>query len=317
MTGRAWMLAAAAALATGNAHAGKPVSAVLPTTAEGVSPATLEVVDSILMQKIPDLGYEPVSAREKAAGCEAPGCPGKAAAIAKSLGAAKVVGVHLARDGDEVVVQMLVHDAATGRVDEGSARTTAQGVLAQVVKLLRSVLGKPPPPVVPEPAPAAAAPAVEPAAAGAAPVDAYAAASKVCEASGVDARLRLYSCMWARTYMGGRILIGTGAAFSLAGVALTIASGVLWKKFDDWIDGVDRTCEDCIRKSLRKVKVNSVVTGLAAATFLPGVAALVTGLVLRGRLLALHEEQASLVPELSLSAEDSFASAGITLTWTY
>ena len=304
---------------SGPALCAEPVAALLPTTAEGVGPGTLEVIDETILQKIPGLEYEPLLVAEKAAQCTSPGCPGEARTIGEAVGAVKIVATHLVEEGDEIIIRMFVHDVATGATEEASARATASGLLARVIKLLKEVLPKPAPPVMAKPAPPEPEPVEDvPSFSELPPGSAYRIARKLCtQDDQSDASLRVFPCMWADRYRAGMILIGSGAAASIIGASFTIASGVLWKQFDDWKDNIDRDCVDCISRAVKKVKVNAAITGLAIAFLLPGAVALVAGIVQRSSTLKQRSELDGLIPVTELHLSRSLDGGSISLTWRF
>jgi len=294
----------ATVLCTQHALAAEPAAVALPATAEGMGPGTVEAVDEIVLAKIPGTGYRAVQAGEKASACEPPACANAARGIGEALGAAKVVAIHVVKQGDVVVVTITVHDVATSAVQDGSATTTVPALLAQVAKLLKKVLT--PPVVEKAPPPAEPEPVVEPPRySKMTPRDAYAAAMEACLSDASP-----YHCLWADSYRSARILIVTGTAASAAGLGLIIATAVLWKEFDDWKDRVAHDCTSCLSKAVKKVKVNSVITGLAIAGTILGAVALASGLTKRKRLLDLRPGLDAAVPEVALGD-------GLVLTWRF
>jgi hypothetical protein len=284
-----------------------------------VGPGTLEVIDEIILQKIPDLEYESLMLTEEASQCTTPGCPEEARTIGEAVGAAQVVATHLVEEGDGIVIRIFVHDVATGATEEASAGATASGLLARVVKLLEEVLPEPAPPVVEKPAPPEPEPVQDvPGFSELSPGSAYRMARELCaQGDQPDASLRVFPCMWADRYRAGMALIGAGAAASIIGASFTIASGVLWKQFDDWKDNIDRDCLDCISRAVKKVKVNAAITGLAIAFLLPGAVALVAGIVQRSATLKQRNELDGLIPVTELQLSRSLDGGSISLTWCF
>jgi hypothetical protein len=288
------------------ARAAEPTVAVLPATGEGIGADTLEVVGSVAIQKVDALGYAVVDAGKEAERCTAAPCP-EALDVGKTLWADTVVAVHLVRQEEEVLVRLLLHDVASGISEEVSGTSTPSGVLARVVGLLKKGFAKleqalealPGPEVEPEPV------VVEP--------------EPVVEISGepADPRLKLLLGVWKQRHRDSIILISAGTAITAAGLALTIASAVLWKQFDDWKDrNVDSDCVDCFSKGVKKLKVNAALTALAIAHIVPGPVTLVVGLLARKKAGELREELNRLVPEMAFSGSPA-GECELVLTWRF
>jgi hypothetical protein len=259
--------------------------------------------------------------QEEAASCQLPGCPEAAAKIGESMGAIRVVAAHLVKTGEEVELTIYVHDVETGEVGDFSVTTTSSGLLAQLVKLLKKALPKYQPPVVvaPEPEPVVVEP--EPKIPGFSDVpqkEAIDAAKEFCAMSDPpDRNAQNYYCMWANNYRASIALIITGAAATAVGVTFTIVSGVLWKKFDEWKDGVERDCFDCIPKAVKKLKVNSAMTGLAIGHFVPGAIVVFAGLIKWRRLLDRRKDMEGFVPDVSFAPPGLGGPGELTLTWRF
>lgn len=289
------------------ARAADPTVAVLPPTGEGIGADTLEVVGSVVVQKVDALGYAVVDAGKEAERCTAAPCP-EALVVGKALGANTVVAVHLVKEEEEVLVRLMLHDVETGLGEEVSGTTTPSGVLARVVGLLKKGFPKleqavealpGPEPVEPEPV------VVEP--------------EPVVEISGepADPRLKLLLGVWKQRHRDSIILMSAGTAITAAGLALTIASAVLWKQFDDWKDrNVDSDCVDCFSKGVKKLKVNAALTALAIAHIVPGPVTLVVGLLARKKAGELREELGRLVPEMAFSGSPA-GECELVLTWRF
>lgn len=139
------------------AGAEEPLAAVLPAVGDGVDSVTLSIVTSTLSDKVGTLGFAVVPgatvASAAAQKCATDGCttPTDAIAVGKAVGADQVLSTHLAKDGEEVVIQMLAYDVAAGTNEQAAAKTAPSGVLSRVVKLLAIVLPETAEPVAPPP----------------------------------------------------------------------------------------------------------------------------------------------------------------------
>jgi hypothetical protein len=159
------------------AGAEEPLAAVLPATGEGIDSVTLSIVTTTLNEKVGKLGFSSVAEQTVSSAasqkCASDGCttPADAIAVGKAVGADQVISTHLAKDGDDVVIQMLAFDVAAGTNEQAAAKTAPSGVLSRVVKLLTIVLPEPEgpapapepePPEPPEPGPPDVTPVIPP-----------------------------------------------------------------------------------------------------------------------------------------------------------
>jgi len=157
-------LTAAVLLVSLPARAEDPSAALLVTAGEGVGTSSLQVVRSTVSDLLADLGYGivPVPELEEAvkSSCTDPSCSttGEPAVLLASLEAPLLVILHLEEEGEEVRIDISIHDLA-GRVQKASNVATMSAVLAKSVKLLLDVMPEPgslPPAQPPEEDPGAA-----------------------------------------------------------------------------------------------------------------------------------------------------------------
>lgn len=144
------------------AQSGGAKVAIIPPAMEGFDSATLEILESTISAKMPDLGYTPVDshlvAQQVASGCPDEGCtePSQIVTIGEGLGASLVLVTEVVKQDEEVVVRMYSVQVDTGHVEQAATTTTLSGLLAKAVGLMKVVVSPPakkPPPPPPEPAP--------------------------------------------------------------------------------------------------------------------------------------------------------------------
>lgn len=135
-------------LATHVATAAEPRAALLVTAGEGIGAASLEVVGSTVGDMIENLDYELVPGEEVdeavSTSCASPACSttGEPALLLATLGASVLVVLSLEEEGEEIRVDISIHDVA-GQVQKATNVAKMSAVLAKSVKLLLEVMPAP------------------------------------------------------------------------------------------------------------------------------------------------------------------------------
>jgi hypothetical protein len=157
MAGRlALAVLAVALLATVDVRAEEPRAALLVTAGEGIGTASRDVVLSTIDDVLLERGYDLVPVEELdaavASACANPACAttGEPAFLLSSLGIPLLVVLRLEEEGDEIRIDISIHDAQ-GHVQKASNVASMSAVLAKSVKLLLDIL--PEPGSLPEPEP--------------------------------------------------------------------------------------------------------------------------------------------------------------------
>jgi hypothetical protein len=159
MAGRlALAVLVAALLATVDARAEDARAALLVAAGEGIGTASRDVVLSTIDDVLVERGYDLVPAEDLdaavAGACADPACSttGEPAFLLSSLEIPLLVVLRLEQEGDEVRIDISIHDAQ-GHVQKASNVASMSAVLAKSVKLLLDIL--PEPGSLPEPEPEA------------------------------------------------------------------------------------------------------------------------------------------------------------------
>ncbi len=161
------VILAIAWLAPSNANATGATAVLAPPHGDGLDTVTLEIIESTLLAKLEESGWTPVDP-SKVRGqidmtCGSAGCneSSQIVQIGQALGAQIVITVEIAKKDDEITVRVFSVMVDTGATEQAAASTTASGVLAKVVGLMKVV--------VPDPFSQPAGPEVQPLAPPAAP----------------------------------------------------------------------------------------------------------------------------------------------------